>query len=137
MARGLSQAMAANTSASESAGSQARISRARAVAPCAALRALRAGMAAAFSVDIAERRLDDSFLRHLLTLEGRDDAAVAEHVDAVAVVELVELGRVPEESAALGRLVAQQVVHLALGADVDAAHRIVHQDDARVGSERA
>ena len=29
-----------------------------------------------------------------------DDAAVAEHVDAVAIVELVGLGGVPEEGAA-------------------------------------
>ena len=66
-----------------------------------------------------------------------DDAAVAEHVDVVAVLELVDLGRVPEEGAALGRLLADEVVDLELGADVDAAHRIVHQDDPRVRAERA
>src|SRR5438270_13501705 len=114
MARGLSHAMASSTSASESVGSHARIRRARDVAPGAGLRVLPPGMAAATSVGIAERRLDDFFLRHLVAFEVRDDAAVAEHVHAVAVIELVDLGRVPEKGATLGRLVAQQVVHLAL-----------------------
>src|SRR3982750_684850 len=128
MARGLSQAIATSTSASESVGSQARIRRARAVAPCAGVPALSPASAAS-SVGIAERRLDDLFLGHLVALEARDDAAIPEHGDPGAVVELVDLGRVPEKGASLGRLLAQQLVDLALGADVDAAHRIVHKDD--------
>ena len=37
----------------------------------------------------------------------------------------------------LGGLVADHAVDLLLGADVDAAHRVVHDDDAGVGGERA
>ena len=57
--------------------------------------------------------------------------ALAEHIDAVALADLVHFGRVPDEGAALVGLGAQHGIDLLLGADVDAAHGIVHQHDRR------
>src|SRR5450755_1704244 len=132
MARGLSQAIAPSTSANDSAGSHARTTRAGTTPARGGLRAC--GVASAC---IAERRLDALFFRHLAAVEVGDDAAVLEDVDVVAVLELLGLGGVPEESAAAARLLAEQVVDLELGADVDAAHRIVHEDDPCVRAQRA
>src|SRR5882672_11393057 len=130
MARGLSQAMASSTSASDSAGSRLRSMRARA-APLRAADALRPVSieAAVISGRIAERGLDDLFLRQFVASEIGDDPAVLEHINVVAIVELFGFGGVPEEGAALARLLAHEVVDFELGADVDAAHRIVHQHD--------
>ena len=55
----------------------------------------------------------------------------------VAIVELFGFGGVPEEGAALAGLLAHQIVDFELGADIDAAHRIIHQHDLGVGAERA
>src|SRR5215813_6302004 len=104
MARGLSHAMAARTRPSDSAGSQARNARAR-------------------SACIAERGADDLLLRQVAAIQVGDDAAVAKDVDAVAVLELVGLGGVPEEGAAARRFLAKKVVDLEPRADVHPAHR--------------
>ena len=66
-------------------------------------RAAREAMRRPCSAGLAERGLDDLLLRQLAAAEFGDDAAVAEDVDAVAIVELVGLGRVPEEGAAAAR----------------------------------
>ena len=65
------------------------------------------------------------------------DRAVAKDVDVVAVLQLVGLGRVPDERAARLGLGADDGVDLALGADVDAAHRVVHEHDLGGGAQRA
>src|SRR3546814_5244978 len=44
---------------------------------------------------------------------------------------------VPEEGASRFRLGADEVIDLELGADVDAAHGVVHQHDLGVGAQRA
>ncbi|OWK23035.1 hypothetical protein AJ87_40165 [Rhizobium yanglingense] len=67
---------------------------------------------------------------------GRD-AALAEDVDAVAEADLVHLRRVPDEGAAVRRFLADDRVDLLLGPDVDAAHRIVHQDNRSARRKRA
>ena len=63
------------------------------------------------------------------------DRAVVEHEHAVAAADqLVIVGRIEQDRrAGVGEL-AQQLVDLLLGADVDAARRIVEQDDARLAS---
>src|SRR5437868_6867040 len=137
MARGLSQAIAPSTSASDSAGSHARTRRAGTARTCPGRRATAGAALELASASIAERGLDDFLLRHFAALEVRDDPAVAQDIDVIAVLELIGLGGVPEEGPAASRLFAQQIVDLELGAYVDAAHRIVHQDDAGVGPERA
>ena len=63
---------------------------------------------------------------------SRIDRAVVEHQHAVAAADqLVIVGRVEEDRRAVVGELAQQLVDLLLGADVDAARRIVEQDDAR------
>ena len=47
-----------------------------------------------------EGGLDDLLLRQLVAAEIGDDAAVAEDIDVVAIVQLFGFGRVPEECAA-------------------------------------
>src|SRR5664279_669427 len=127
--------MATRTRASESAGNQARRRRALVEAPGTGWRTCSPSGATVISAGIAERGLDDFLLRHVAAVERGDDPAVAKHIDAVAIVELADFGGVPKKGAAVARLLAKQVVHLELGADVDAAHRIVHQHDLRVGPQ--
>src|SRR3954462_4613580 len=138
MARGLSQAMPASTSASDRAGSNARRSRGM-------LRAPRTGKAPfadalrelMISARFRKRGLDDFLFGQLVAGEVSNDCAVAKHVDVVALLQFVGLGGVPKKSAAAVRLLPDQIIDRALGTDVDAAHRIVHQHDARVRAERA
>src|SRR5882762_1986764 len=129
--------MAARTRPSDSAGSQARATRAPAAAPNAGVRARCRSGAAANSVGIAERGLDDLLLRRVRAVQIGDDPTIPKHINAVAIFELVDFGGVPKERAAVARLLAQQVVHLQLGADIDATHRLVHQNNLRVGSQRS
>src|SRR6185369_9386020 len=137
MARGLSQAMAPTTSANDSAGSHARTARADTAPARACLRATGVATCGVASACIAERGPDDLFFRDLAAVEVGNDAAVLEDVNVVAMREFLGLGGVPEERAATPRLFAEQVVDLDLGADVDAAHRIVHQYDPRIRAQGA
>src|SRR5262245_45653738 len=127
--------MAITISASDSAGSAARIARrgeaisgGRAGA-ATGTEVMREGpMPGAFdargSRDLLERRLDHLLLAEFAATDIGDDAAVAEDVDVIAVLQFVHLGRVPEEGAALAGFGTDQLVDLELGADVDAAHRV-------------
>nr|GFA78297.1 hypothetical protein [Tanacetum cinerariifolium] len=49
--------------------------------------------------------------------------------------QLFQLGGVPDERAAARRLLHQDRIHLTLGADVDAAHGVIHEDDLAVGRQ--
>src|SRR5882672_4084733 len=129
--------MAARTRPSDSAGSHARTTRAPAVAPSADPRAPSRSGAAAISICIAKRGLDDLLLRHVPAVQIGNDPAISKYINAVAIVELVDFGGVPKEGAAVARLLPQQVVHLQFGADIDPAHRIVHQNNPRVGTQRS
>ncbi len=64
------------------------------------------------------------------------DAAVIHDGDTVAAADqLVIVGRIEQDRRALVGELAQQPVELLLGADIDAARRIVEQDDARLGHQ--
>src|SRR5262249_32123857 len=71
------------------------------------------------------------------TVDDIHDLSFAEHIDPVAEEELVILRRIPEEAAAPGGGGADLLIELALGSDVDAACRIVEQDDLGIGGEGA
>ena len=60
-----------------------------------------------------------------------------EHIDAVTKKELVIFGRVPQEAAPGARRGADLLIKLALGSDIDAARRIIEQDNVGVGGECA
>src|ERR1700722_1692180 len=134
MARGLSQAIAATTRASDKAGSAAR-SRRRHSAPLAF--ADRTAATALMSAGVRERRVDHLLFIEFVAREFSDNCAIAKYVGAVAVLPLLDLGCIPEEGATPPRFGADQVIDFKLGIEIDAAHRIVHQHDPRVGSERA
>src|SRR3954466_16312828 len=98
----------------------------------------RAGTASSAIATLPEGRGQDAPRGDLLALETGGGPPLAEHVDPVAVVELLELGRVPDEAAAAPRPGADHAVDSLLGADVHAAHRVVEEDDPRVrGRARA
>ncbi len=84
------------------------------------------------------RRQNDLLLGQSSSLPRQvgDDRALAEDVDVVAELQLVHLGRVPDEGPAGLGLGADHAVDLLLGADVDAAHRVVHQHHRRRARER-
>src|SRR5690349_12991459 len=78
--------------------------------------------------------LGEGGLEHPLLAQGGvvdlgGDAAAVEDVDAVAVVQLLGLGRVEQDALAGLGLGADAAEQLALGADVDPAHRVVEQED--------
>ena len=65
-----------------------------------------------------------------------DDPAVLEHDDQVGVADRREAVGDDERGAAVQQA-AQRALDLALGADVDRARRLVEDQDARVGEQRA
>src|SRR5438552_1621351 len=135
MARGLSQAIASSTKASDSAGSSARNSRGALSLPVA--RDAGWNAAAVTSARLRERGLNDLLLGEFIAPKIGDDGAVAKDIDVIALFQLVGLGRVPEEGPPGAGFLGDEIIDFELGADVDAAHRIVHQHQARVGAERA
>src|SRR5512134_1446039 len=78
---------------------------------------------------VPEGGVQDLLLGQLIPRQVGHDGPLAEHIDVVAVLELVCLGRVPEERAAAGGLLADEAVDFALRAHVDTPHGIVHEDD--------
>src|SRR6185295_1740204 len=124
MARGLSQAIARRMSASDNAGSSALSMRRRA-APLRGVRLVASDGSASLISCAREGGLDDLLLRQLAAAEIGDDAAVAEDVDVIAVIELLRFGGVPQERPAGASLGADEVVDLELGREIDAAHGIV------------
>src|SRR5271155_5179162 len=107
MARGLSQAIAATTSASDKAGSAAR-SRRRHSAPLAP--ADRTAATALMSAGVRERRVDHLLFIEFVAREFSNNCAIAKHVGAVAVLQLIDLGCIPKEGAAPLCLGADQVI---------------------------
>ena len=68
--------------------------------------------------------------------EVADDLAAAHHQDAVADGEqLLELGGDEEHAAGVGGQPVDDRVDLVFGADVDAAGRLVHDEDRRLGHQ--
>ena len=64
------------------------------------------------------------------------DGAVIKHEHAVAAADqLVIVGRVEQDRRAVVGELAQQLIELLLGADIDAARRVVEQDDARLAHQ--
>ena len=69
-------------------------------------------------------------------LEDGRDAAVAQDEHPVGDVdELGQVAGIEQDGVALRGEVAHQLEDLALGADVDAAGRVVEQEDPRLGQE--
>src|SRR6185312_15064753 len=140
MARGCSAKMTATIAASARAGSRMR--------SCPEPRrhgrragAVPAGVGSAASERIgaalAEGGADHPLLADRAARDLVGNAAAIEDVDAVAIDELVVLGRVPDEAAAALRLAPDMLVELALGADIDAAQRVVEQHDLGLAGEGA
>ena len=78
----------------------------------------------------------DALLGDARRLERRGDAAVAQDQHAVGDMdELRQVAGIEQDRVALGGEVAHQLEDLALGADVDAARRIVEQEHARLGEQ--
>ena len=79
-----------------------------------------------------EGAADQRALGDLVADQHALDRAVVEHEHAVAAADqLVVVGGIEDDRrAGIGEL-AQQLIDLLLGADVDAAGRVVEQDDAR------
>ena len=61
--------------------------------------------------------------------------ALSEYIEPVAIIEFLHLGRVPDESSAPLGFAANQFIDLLLGADIDAAHWVIQENDAGVGGE--
>src|SRR3954469_1772520 len=86
----------------------------------------------------AKERSHDRLARQLAAGQLLVDGALAEDEDAVHQLDvLVDLGREHHDRDALAGEVGQQVVEVALGADVHAPRRVVEQQDLRVGGQPA
>ena len=100
------------------------------------LHAFTAGRTPASPLVDVERARDQRALGDLRADELAPDRAVIEHEHAVAAADqLVVVGRIEEDRRARIGELAQELVHLLLGADVDAARRIVEEDDARAAHQ--
>src|SRR3569623_961415 len=123
MARGLIQAIAARTRASDTAGSRSRISRASGTPN--------------FSAGLAERGIDHLLLGQSAPGQIGDNCAIALDIDVIAMRQFLGLGGVPEKSATGLRFAADQIIGLLPRGDVATARGIVQQDDAGVRSKSA
>ena len=83
-----------------------------------------------------EARVEPAARDQLLVRALLDDLAVLEHDDQVGVADRREPVRDHERRAA-GEQTPQRPLDLALGADVDGRRRLVEDQDARVGKQRA
>src|SRR5690606_19244181 len=99
-------------------------------------RAVRsASLMAVHPLVLGERGGDDPFLGDLVAGELGHHPPGAEDVDAVAVRHLGVLAGVPDDAAALGRLLPDEAVQVRLGVHVDTAERVVEQDQVGAGGE--
>ena len=82
-------------------------------------------------------KLHDRLLVHVVALHLAGDPALVQHQDAVADADqLRQLRRDRDDADALVGEVAQDGVDLRLGADVDAARRLVDEEHARVDGKQ-
>src|SRR5262245_40239990 len=86
---------------------------------------------------LGEGGIEHFVFGELTRTELGDDGAVAKDVSAVAVAELLDLGGVPDEAASALGLLSDHVIDFELGADIDAAHWIVHENDIGLGRQSA
>src|SRR4051812_27149272 len=107
--------MAISTSASDKAGSSARKVRRIEVLPGPPVADPRAVEAMLTSCRLGEGGLDHALLGEVAAREVGDDAPVAEHIDVVAMLELVHFRRVPEECPSALGLGPNHIVDLDLG----------------------
>src|SRR5580704_7172943 len=84
---------------------------------------------------LLERGLDHAFFAQIVPPKISYDPAVAKYVNVVAVFEFFHFSCVPEESAPGGRFISNQLIHLEFGANINSAHRVVHQQDLRFRPE--
>ena len=83
-----------------------------------------------------ERAGDQRVLGDAVAFEFANDAAVIKHQHAVAAADqFVIVGRIEQDRRAGIGQPPQQLIDLLLGADIDAARRIVEQDDARLAHQ--
>ena len=88
--------------------------------------------------DCGTARADDGLLAQAVAFQDAGDPPFAHHEHAVRdAQDLGQLGRDDDHRAALGREPLDQGVDLGLGADVDAAGRLVEQQDAGAGGDPA
>src|SRR3954471_17272659 len=85
-------------------------------------RSARPGRSTCSAMAGSEGSLQEPVLLDLRTHEVGNDTPLAEDVHPVAVLEFLELGRVPEERPPLLGLGLDQLVDVLLGADIDPAH---------------
>ena len=99
-------------------------------------RAIGRGPAAAGfppSCGTCKGRREDRRFGDLIAHQFLHDHAFAKDINPVAQAHLGHLGRVPDEGAALFGLGADDAVNLLFRADIDAAHRVIHQHHRGAG----
>ena len=79
---------------------------------------------------------DDRLLGDRLACQLPHDPAAGKDQNAVAGEELGILRRVPDKRPAAARDLVAESVEILLGGDVDAARRVIEQDERRVGDQR-
>jgi hypothetical protein len=86
---------------------------------------------------ILEARREQRLFRAFVGVKHARNGGGAEHVSAIAVREFFVFRRVPDEGAALRGFFVYELIDVALGADIDAARGIVHQNEFGVARKRA
>ena len=100
--------------------------------PDSAIRSCRRASCSALDI---QRAGDQGMNGNRLTLQFAHDGAVVEHQHPVAAADqFVIVGRIEQDRRARIRQPAQQLVELLLRADVDAARRVVEQDECAAGA---
>src|SRR5260221_1677237 len=101
-----------------------------------AVRLMRCGRSVTSAMSASERSFEDTPMVDGIPGDFLGSATFAEDVEPVAVLQFFQLCRVPNEGPALHGFGTDQLVDLLFGADVDATHGIVEEDDARIGGKR-
>ncbi|MCY1304986.1 hypothetical protein D9M70_547630 [compost metagenome] len=76
------------------------------------------------------------FFRDFVADEFCHDCTVAEDIDTIAQFDLVHFGGIPDKGSANFSFMAQDFIDFLLGADINPAHGVVHQNGIGSGGKR-
>lgn len=85
--------------------------------------------------NLVEGHIKHPLFAQLGPAELASHLTVVEHIYSITVEQLFELGGVPDKSPSATGLIGNQGIDVMLGTDIDAAHRVVHQNDRRTGPQ--
>src|SRR5580704_2004790 len=100
-------------------------------------RATRWPLVTALDIAPSKRCFEDARGFDFPSNEGNHRPALTEHINALAIGEFFQFGRVPDETAVICGLAADDLIDFLFSMHIDPAQWIIEEDYLRVGSQCA